>query len=379
MEAEALRGGLEYLVFAGRRERGHGERLGARALEGIVADIAGDADFVLGFFIEGRKVVVADGPIVERAARESTVRGAHAEIFGLVAPSHGAIGERAATDTSGVVTVAAFTGKDNVAAAIQIQVDTRVTFVIGAGIIAEDGSTLVTKIVLAAIVGGVPAAALNKSDVEARFAEFLGDNSAPGSGSDHDDIYARQRHGRSSAFLREFVLVAAPDGNHRNAEYAPTDGVAISVVAGIAVEALHGVGDDHVEEGLQGCWKAVKEGGLLVEGEISECGVVCGEAGGVKGREAFAVSGLQLAEVADELGIDVVECAGPDGAGILVGGNDLIAKGFHGVGFGGGEKSPRTGAAAAGNHGGGSSDGCGDLQEAAAREGALFGHGWNLR
>src|SRR5208283_2316178 len=246
MEAEALRRGLEDFVLPRGRERRHGERSGAWALERIVADIPGNADFVFGFFVERRKIFVADGPIVESAAFERAVGGTHAEIFRLVAPGHGAVSECAAADASGVVAVAAFTGENDVPVGVAIHKDARIALVIGARIVAQDGSALVAEIIFAAIVGGVPAAALQKSNTKPRFAEFLGDNAAPGSGSDHDGVHAWQGHGAASAFPGEFVVVAAADGNHGNAEHAPTDGVAIAVVAGITVEALHGVGDDQV-------------------------------------------------------------------------------------------------------------------------------------
>jgi len=201
MEAETLRGGLEDFVLARGRERGHGKRLGARALEGVVGDIAGNADLVLSFLVEGLEIVVRDGPILESAARKTAVGGAQAEIFGLVAPGHGAISERATTDASRVVTVAAFTGEDDMAIAIEVHEDAGIAFVIGSGIIAKDGRALIAEVILAAIVGGVPAAALEESDVEAGLGKFLGDNAAAGSGSDDDDIYARQRHGGRQPFL----------------------------------------------------------------------------------------------------------------------------------------------------------------------------------
>jgi len=201
MEAETLRGGLKDFVLARGRERGHGERLGARAFEGIIADIAGDADLILSFLIEGLEIVVRDGPILESAARKTAVGGTQAKILGLVAPSHGAIGKSATTNASGVVAIAAFTGEDDMTIALEVHEDAGITFVIGAGIIAENGRALVAKIVLAAIVGGVPEAALEKSDVETGLGEFLGDDSAAGSGSDNDDIYARQRHGGRQPFL----------------------------------------------------------------------------------------------------------------------------------------------------------------------------------
>jgi hypothetical protein len=85
--------------------------------------------------------------------------------------------------------------------ALEVHEDTGIALVIGAGIIAEDGRALVAKIVLAAIVGGVPEAAFEKSNVEAGLGKFLGDNAAAGSGSDNDGIYARQRHGGRQPFL----------------------------------------------------------------------------------------------------------------------------------------------------------------------------------
>ena len=192
MKAETLRGGLEDFILARGRERRHGKRLGARAFEGIIADIAGYADLVLSFLVEGLKIVVGDGPILESAARKTAVGGTQAEILGLVAPGHGAVGKRSATDASGVVAVAALTGEDDMAFALEVHEYAGITFVIGAGIITEDGRALVAQIVFAAIVGGVPAATLEKSDAKAGLGEFLGDDSASGSGSDHDDIYARQ-------------------------------------------------------------------------------------------------------------------------------------------------------------------------------------------
>jgi len=379
MEAEALRGGLEDFVLARGRERRHGERSGARTLEGVVVDIAGNADFVFGFFVERCQIVVADGPIIEGAAFGRAVGGTHAEIFWLVAPGHGAVSERAAADASGVVAVAAFAGENDVTVGVAIHKDAGIALVIRAGIVAQDGSALVAEIILAAIVGGVPAAALQKRDTNTRFGELLGDNAAPCSGSDHDGVHTWQGHGTASALPGKFVVVAAADGNYGNAEHAPTDGIAIAVVAGIAVKALHGVGDYHVKEGLQGIRETIEEGRLLVKGKLGERLAMCGAAGSIACRDTAAVSGLQLAEVAHEMGINVVDRAGPCGAGILIGGNDLFAKGFDGARLAGGEEPPRTGVAAAGDQRGGSSGGGRDLQETAAREGAAFGHGLYLR
>lgn len=110
MEAETLRGGLQDFVLARGRKRRHRKRIGARALEGIVADIAGNTDLVFSFLVEGFEIIVRDGPILESAALETAVRGPQAKILGLIAPGHGAIGERATTNASGIVAVTAFTG-----------------------------------------------------------------------------------------------------------------------------------------------------------------------------------------------------------------------------------------------------------------------------
>src|SRR5208337_521540 len=106
---------------------------------------------------------------------------------------------------------------------------------------------------------------------------------------------------------------------------------------------------------------------------------MCGAACSIECRDTAAVSGLQLAEVAHELRINVVDRAGPRGAGILIGRNDLFAKGFDGARLSGGEETPGTGVAATGDQRGGSSGGGRDLQEAASREGAAFGHRLHLR
>jgi len=71
---------------------------------------------------------------------------------------------------------------------------------------------------------------------------------------------------------------------------------------------------------------------------------------GLECRDAIAVRGLELTEVAYELGIDVVDGASPAGAGILIGRNDLIAKGFDGARFARGKELPGTTVAAARDH-----------------------------
>ena len=65
-------------------------------------------------------------------------------------------------------------------------------------------------------------------------------------------------------------MVAPADGNYGDAKHAPTDGVAIPVVASITVKALHSVINNQVEERLEGAREAVEECKLPIEGKLCE-------------------------------------------------------------------------------------------------------------
>ena len=377
MKAKAKRSGLENFVFAGGRERRHGERLGARAFEGIGGDVAGNTDFVFGLIVKGSEVFVGDGPVVEGAAFESAVSGAHAEVLGLETPGHGSVGEGAPANASGVVAVVAVGGKDDAASALKIDVHAGIASVVGAGVVAKDGRALVAEIVFAAIVGGVPETALENNDMEAGLGKLVGDDTAAGSGSDDDRVHARKRHG--SAFPGKLVLIPTADGNDGDAEHAPAHVVGIALMAGVAVEALHRVSADGVEEGTESVGKIVEEGSLLGEGEIGE-GMSKGRAGcGIEGGDAVAIEGLEFLEMGDEVGVDVMDGAGFQRTRIMVAGDDLCAERLDGAGFGRGEETPGALCGTAGDEGGGSGRSGGEFNEVATRKSLGVRHGASER
>ena len=115
-------------------------------------------------------------------------------------------------------------------------------------------------------------------------------------------------------------------------------------MARIAVEALHGVGDQEIEEGPGiGLALDVMEqvelgsGGQGGEGASGEM-----QAGAVDGGDAHAVGWLERLIEEGQLAIDEDDDAGLDGTGVLVLGDDVGADGLEGEGFGQGEEAPGT-------------------------------------
>ena len=109
-------------------------------------------------------------------------------------------------------------------------------------------------------------------------------------------------------------------------QHFPTGFVAIAAVGRAAVITLHRVIDDELEEGGWLAFERAEEGGLPGEGEFEQIGKF-GQRGVIARGEAGEGTG--------ELAIDVIEDACLAGAWRIVGGDDLVAKGFHDGGFSG--------------------------------------------
>ena len=104
-------------------------------------------------------------------------------------PSHGTVAHRTTTNTASNVIIAAFTGQDNLGGTIAIDGDTTITLVIGTEGIAKGRCALGPQLVVVVIVVVHPTAAFQQHHAQTRLRQFLGDNSATGSGPNNDDIH----------------------------------------------------------------------------------------------------------------------------------------------------------------------------------------------
>jgi hypothetical protein len=190
VEAEAFCGRLEDAKLAIGRKRGHGQVAPAWSLEWSSRIIAGDADLVFSLFVEGFEIVIRYGPVFERTAHGRAVDRTHAEILGHITPGLGSITEGSAAHASGVVVVCALAGRDQVRLAFLINPDPWIAFVIGAECISQDGGALITQVVFAAVIGGVPLAALEHHHAESRSGQLLGDDASSRARTDDDRIDA---------------------------------------------------------------------------------------------------------------------------------------------------------------------------------------------
>jgi len=95
------------------RKRDGWERVGAVAGRVVRCRVvAGDADLVLGAFIERRDIGIGDRPVGERTAGGRSVAGGHAEIVRMKTPRLHAPNAGAAADGECVVVVVGLMGKD---------------------------------------------------------------------------------------------------------------------------------------------------------------------------------------------------------------------------------------------------------------------------
>ena len=85
----------------------------------------------------------------------------------MIAPGLRAIAERSAAHAGSVVLVAPLAGQHGVRHALGIDPDARIALVFRSKRIAQHGGALIAQIVLAAIVGGVPLAALQQHHAQA--------------------------------------------------------------------------------------------------------------------------------------------------------------------------------------------------------------------
>ena len=188
-------------MFAARRKRRHGKRLAARSLENVGGVVAGNADFPFGLFVVRLEILVADRPIVQRAAGHRAVGRAHAKVFFHETPRHGAVTERAAAHARGVVAVLAIARQNDLLVAIGSNDHAGIALVVGPEGAAQSGGALVAQIVLAAIERGVPFAAFEQRYGQTGVGELLGDNAAARARSNHDSVYTFEGHGREPSLL----------------------------------------------------------------------------------------------------------------------------------------------------------------------------------
>ena len=125
--------------------------------------ITGGTDFVLSFLVEGLQVVVRDGPVFERAPHRHAVGGAHLEVLGHKTPGLRSPTERSTAHAGGIVLVRSLAGYYGVSRTLRINPNPGIALVLRTKCAAQDGGALVAQVVLAAVVSGVPLAALQQN------------------------------------------------------------------------------------------------------------------------------------------------------------------------------------------------------------------------
>src|SRR5208337_4952986 len=139
--------------------------------------------------VERIEVVVGDGPVFQRAAFRRAIGGAHLEVLGHVAPGLRAVAESPAAHAGGIVGVGSLAGQEGMQLALGANDNARISIVVGAEGVAQDGGALVAQVVFAAVVGDVPLSAFQQDHAEAGDGQFLGHDAAPGPGSYDDCVY----------------------------------------------------------------------------------------------------------------------------------------------------------------------------------------------
>ena len=194
MQAETFCRRLQDAEFAIGRQRRHGQIALARSFERRARIIAGDADLVFGLVVKRLEIVIGDGPVFERTALGRAVGGAHAEILRHVAPGLRAVTQSSAAHARGVVVVCALAGQDDVRLRPFASTHTRgLPSSSGPKAFPRTRGALIAQIVFAAVMGGVPLAALEHHHAESGGGQLLGDDASRGAGADDDRIHALHR------------------------------------------------------------------------------------------------------------------------------------------------------------------------------------------
>ncbi len=203
MEPELERRGLENLVLPRRRQGRHRQGLRLVAAERVLRVVAAHPDLPFRLGVERLELVVAERPVLERAAFRSAVGRAHAEILRHVAPRHGAVAQRPAADARGVVRIRAIARVNDALASLQVDRDARVAFLrLRAEGVAEERGALVAKVVLAAVPRGIPAALFEQHHLQSGGREFLRRDASAGAGPDDDGVYLGIDHDFASGLVR---------------------------------------------------------------------------------------------------------------------------------------------------------------------------------
>ena len=142
----------------GRHRVGIGQPRGGRS---VCGRRAGDSDFPFGPDVIRHQVVVAEGPIRERTALGHAVMRGHPKIEFVEPPGLHTPYARAAANTHGVVLVTAIMGGDDVFSALLIHIDARVSFEVGADVVAAAHHAMVAQVIPTNLVVGELASAFD--------------------------------------------------------------------------------------------------------------------------------------------------------------------------------------------------------------------------
>ena len=132
--------------------------------------------------------------------------------WGMIAPGLRAVAERSAAHAGGVVLVGAFAGQHGVGRALGVDPYARIAFILRTKRIAQHSGALVAQVVFAAIVCGVPFAALKQNDAQAGNCKLLGHDAARCAGADDHSIDALHE---GEPFLQVVLRAAQVGGSGR--------------------------------------------------------------------------------------------------------------------------------------------------------------------
>lgn len=200
MQSQPLRRGLQNRELPIRRQRGHGQGPLPWTVQRRAGVVARDANLVFRLVVRRLQIVIGDRPILERRPGRHAVRGAHPKILRQEAPGHGTVRERPASNACCVVLIAAIAGQNGRRFSAGAHPHPRIALFLRTKRIAQHRRSLVAEIVLAAVIRGVPPAALQKSHAESGSRQFLCDDTAGCAGAHHNSVDAL--HGFSGKLYR---------------------------------------------------------------------------------------------------------------------------------------------------------------------------------
>ncbi len=188
MPAQPLRGRLQNIGLGVVRHGGHRLRLLPRRRKGVLAVVARHADLPFRLLVTSFEVVVADRPVLDRRARERTVRRSQLEILRHEAPGHGAVDRGSAADARGDVVVGPVAGQNDARRAVRFDHDPAIAPIVGPVAVAQDRCALRDQLIVAVFFVGNPSSALEEHDGKPGHGQLFGDHAAAGPRPHHDRV-----------------------------------------------------------------------------------------------------------------------------------------------------------------------------------------------